>query len=241
MNTNMKGKLIYFDAFAYDEAKRMALSAIKRLNECALVLRNYKYSVSVDTLKECAYVRLKEITYKKIDPNFMGDRSLVEQVGENRIVRVADGAPLLADECRRKVEKVKMMANSTEEEEAAENNINAQFEDMIRKVINCRERRPLILAEVSRLVSEHLAFDSDSFNVGVDDAFDEVLKEMHNVYCTTKKAEKAMMLHEQAAAVLGEFMAMCREDFIPEDMSGLFVYVDGKVEVTPINYNKFLK
>lgn len=237
----MKGKLIYFDAFAYDEAKRNANNVIGKMNECALILSNNKYPVSVDTLKECIAVRFKEISVKQIDPNFMGDRSLTEHVGDSRVVRVVDGAPLLAEECRTKVEKVKQMANSTEEEEAAATNINAQFEDMIRKVINCRERGSLIRAEVFRLVAEHLAFDSDSFKAGVDDSFNEALKELCNVYCSSKKAEKAMALHEQAAAVLDELMAMIREDFIPEDMSGLFAYVDGKVEITPINYNKFLK
>lgn len=237
----MRGKLIYFDAFAYDEAKRNASNVIRKLNECALILSNYKYPVNTDTLKECAFVRLKEVTVKQIDPNFMGDRSLTEHVGDSRVVRVVDGAPLLAEECRSKVEKVKQIANSIEEEEAAATNLNCQFEDMIHKVINARERGSLIRAEVFRLVTEHLAFDADSFKSGVDDSFYEALKDLCNVYCTSKKAEKAMALHEQAAAVLGELMAMCREDFIPEDMSGLFVYVDGKVEITPINYNKFLK
>lgn len=237
----MRGKLIYFDAFAYDEANRNANNVIRKLNECALILSNYKYPVSVDTLKECIAVKFKEISVKQIDLNFMGDRSLTEHVGESRIVRVVDGAPLLADECRSKVEKVKQMASSTEEEKAAATNINAQFEDMIRKVINCRERGSLIRAEVFRLVTEHLAFDADSFKAGVDDTFDEALKDLCNVYCTSKKAEKAMALHEQAAAVLSELMTMIREDLIPEDMSGLFAYVDGKVEITKINYNKFLK
>lgn len=237
----MRGRLIYFDAFEYDEAKRNASNVIRKLNECALILSNYKYPVNTDTLKECAFVRLKEVTVKQIDPNFMGDRSLTEHVGDSRVVRVVDGAPLLAEECRSKVEKVKQIANSIEEEEAAATNLNCQFEDMIHKVINARERGSLIRAEVFRLVTEHLAFDADSFKSGVDDSFYEALKDLCNVYCTSKKAEKAMALHEQAAAVLGELMAMCREDFIPEDMSGLFVYVDGKVEITPINYNKFLK
>lgn len=237
----MRGKLIYFDAFAYDEANRNANNVIRKLNECALILSNYKYPVSVDTLKECIAVKFKEISVKQIDPNFMGDRSSVERVGDRRVVRVVDGAPLLAEECRSKVEKVKMMANSTEEEEAAATNINAQFEDMIRKVINCRERGSLIRAEVFRLVAEHLAFDADSFKAGVDDSFDEAIKELCNVYCTSKKAEKAMSLHEQAASVLSELMAMVKDDLIPEDMSGLFAYVDGKVEITQINYNKFLK
>lgn len=237
----MRGRLIYFDAFDYDEANRNASNVIKKINECALILSNYKYSVSADTLKECIAVKFKEISVKQIDPNFMGDRSLIEHVGDSRVVRVADGAPLLAEECRNKVEKAKQMANITEEEEAAATNINCQFEDMIRKVINVRERGSLIRSEVFRLVSEHLAFDADSFKAGVDDSFDEALKDLCNVYCQSKKAEKAMALHEQAAAVLGELMEMCREDFIPEDMSGLFVYVDGKVEITPINYNKFLK
>lgn len=237
----MRGKMIYFDSFAYDEAMRNANNVIRKMNECALILSNYKYSVSADTLKECIAVKFKEISVKQIDPNFMGDRSLIEHVGDSRVVRVADGAPLLAEECRNKVEKAKQMANSTEEEEAAATNINAQFEDMIRKVINVRERGSLIRAEVFRLVAEHLAFDADSFKAGVDDSFDEALKELCNVYCTSKKAEKAMELHEQAAAVLGELMAMIREDLIPEDMSGLFAYVDGNVEITPINYNKFLK
>lgn len=237
----MKGKLIYFDAFSYDEARRNANNAILRLNECALILSNYKYHVNTDTLKECAFVRLKEVTVNQIDHNFIGDRSLTEYVGDRRVVRVVDGAPLLAEECRIKVEKVKQMANSTEEEKAAETNINAQFEDMIRKVINCRERGSLISSEMFRLVTEHLAFDEDSFKAGVDDSFDEALKDLCNVYCKSKKAEKAMALHEQAAAVLSELMTMIREDLIPEDMSGLFAYVDGKVEITPINYNKFLK
>lgn len=237
----MRGKLIYFDAFAYDEAKRNASNVIRKLNECALILSNYKYHVNTDTLKECAFVRLKEVTVKQIDPNFMGDRSLTEHVGDSRVVRVVDGAPLLAEECRSKVEKVKQIANSIEEEEAAATNLNFQFEDMIHKVINARERGSLIRADVFRLVAEHLAFDADSFKAGVDDSFNEALKELCNVYCSSKKAEKAMALHEQAASVLNELMAMCREDFIPEDMSGLFVYVDGIVEITQINYNKFLK
>lgn len=237
----MKGKLIYFDAFAYDEAKRNANNVISKLNEFALILSNYKCPVSVDTLKECISVKFKEISVKQIDPNFMGDRSLTEYVGDRRVVRVVDGAPLLAEECRTKVEKVKQMASSIEEEEAAATNINCQFEDMIRKVINARERGSLIRVEVFRLVAEHLAFDKDSFKAGVDDSFNEALKDLCNVYCFSKKAEKAMALHEQAASVLNELMAMIREDFIPEDMSGLFVYVDGKVEITPINYNKFLK
>lgn len=237
----MRGKFIYFDAFSYDEADRNANNVIRKLNECALILSNYKYPVNTDTLKECAFVRLKEVTVKQIDPNFMGDRSLTEHVGDRRVVRVVDGAPLLAEECRSKVEKVKQMASSIEEEEAAATNINCQFEDMIRKVINVRERGSLIRAEVFRLVAEHLAFDTDSFNAGVDDSFDEALKELCNVYCMSKKAEKAMALHEQAASVLGELMAMVKEDLIPDDMSGLFAYVDGKVDITPINYNKFLK
>lgn len=237
----MKGKLIYFDSFAYDEARRNANNVIRKLNECALILSNYKYIVSVETLKECAQVRWKEISVKQIDPNFMGDRSSVERVGDRRVVRVVDGAPLLAEECRSKVEKVKQMASSIEEEEAAATNLNCQFEDMIHKVINARERGSLIRAEVFRLVAEHLAFDKDSFKASVDDSFDEAIKELCNVYCSSKKAEKAMALHEQAASVLNELMAMIREDLIPEDMSGLFAYVDGKVEITPINYNKFLK
>lgn len=237
----MRGRLIYFDAFAYDEAKRNASNVIRKLNECALILSNYKYPVNTDTLKECAFVRLKEVTVKQIDHNFIGDRSLTEYVGDIRVVRLVDGAPLLAEECRSKVEKVKQMASSIEEEEAAATNLNCRFEDMIHNVINARERGSLIRAEVFRLVTEHLTFDSDSFKAGVNDSFDEALKDLCNVYCQSKKAEKAMALHEQAAAVLGELIAMCREDFIPEDMSGLFVYVDGKVEITPINYNKFLK
>lgn len=238
---SMRGKLIYFDAFAYDEAKRNASNVIKKMNECALILSNYKYSVSVETLKECIAVRFKEISVKQIDPNFIGDRSQVGHVGDSRIVRLVDGAPLLAEECRSKVEKVKQMANSIEEEESAVTNINAQFEDMIWKVINCRERGSLIRAEVFRLVAEHLTFDSDSFKAGVNDSFDEALKELCNVYCMSKKAEKAMALHEQAAAVLGEFMDMVKDEYIPEDMSGLFAYVDSKVEITQIDYNKFLK
>lgn len=237
----MKGKLIYFDSFAYDEAMRNANNVIRKLNECALILSNYKYPVNTDTLKECAFVRLKEVTVKQIDPNFMGDRSLTKYIGDTRVVRVVDGAPLLAEECRTKVEKVKQMANSTEEEEAAATNINCQFEDMAHKVINCRERGSLIRAEVFRLVAEHLTFDEDSFKAGVNDSFDEAIKDLCNVYCQSKKAEKAMALHEQAAAVLGEFMTMVKDEYIPEDMSGLFAYVDGKVEITQINYNKFLK
>lgn len=237
----MRGKLIYFDAFAYDEARRNANNVIRKLNECALILSNYKYPVSVDTLKECIAVRFKEIAVKQIDHNFMGDRSLTEHVGDKRVVRVVDGAPLLAEECRTKVEKFKQMASSIEEEEAAATNINCQFEDMIHKVINCRERGSLIRVEVFRQVAEHLAFDEDSFKAGVDDSFDEALKDLCNVYCASKKAEKAMALHEQAASVLSEFMSIIKEDLIPEDMSGLFAYVDGKVEITQINYNKFLK
>lgn len=237
----MRGRLIYFDSFAYDEARRNASNVLKKMNECALILSNYKYIVSVDTLKECIAVKFKEISVKQIDPNFIGDRSLTEHVGDSRVVRVVDGAHLLAEECRTKVEKVKQMANSTEEEEAAATNINAQFEDMIWKVINCRERGSLIRSEVFRLVAEHLAFDKDSFKAGVDDSFDDAIKDLCNVYCQSKKAEKAMALHEQAAAVLSELMAMVKEDYIPQDMSGLFAYVDGNVEITPINYNKFLK
>lgn len=233
--------MIYFDAFAYDEANRNANNVIRKLNECALILSNYKYPVNTDTLKECISVRFKDISVKQIDHNFIGDRSLTEYVGDSRVVRVVDGAPLLAEECHSKVEKVKQMASSIEEEEAAATNLNCQFEDMIRKVINVRERGSLIRSDVFRLVAEHLAFDADSFKAGVDDSFNEALKELCNVYCSSKKAEKAMALHEQAAAVLGELMAMVKDDLIPEDMSGLFAYVDGKVEITPINYNKFLK
>lgn len=237
----MKGRKIYFDGFDYDEAKRNADRLISRVDNIALILSNFKYTVSVETLKECLNVRFKEVKVNIIDRNFIGDRSQVTFIGDSRLIRVVDCAPLLAEECRKKVEKAKQMATNIDEEKGVEINLNCQFENMIHKVIDAREGRPFVLSEVFSLVAEHLTFDAQTFKAGTDDSFDETLKERCTVYCASKKAEKVMELHEQAASVLREMMAMIREDLIPEDMSGLFYYSDGKVEITPINYNKFLK
>ena len=237
----MRGKLIYFDVFDYDEVSRMASSALKRLNQCALILSNYKYPVTADTLKECIAVRWNEVPVTQSDSTFIGDRAQITHVGDKQIVRLADGAPALSEELKRKVEKAKQMAASKEDENATEANYKAQFDDMIHKVIDVRERGSLINADVWRLVSEHIGFDSDSFTVVTDDSFNEALKDSCNVYCLTKKAEKMMSLHEQAAAILQEMMSMAKSDSVPEDMIGLFTFVDGKVEITQINYNQFVK
>lgn len=237
----MKGRIIYFDFFDYDEASRMSSSALKRLNQCALILSNYKYPVTADTLKECIAVRWKEVPITQSDSTFMGDRAQITHVGDRRIVRLADGAPAICEELKRKVEKAKQMAASKEDEKATEVTLQAQFDDMIHKVMDVRERGSLIKSDVWRLVSEHICFDSDSFKVVTDDSLNEALKESCNVYCLSKKAEKMMSLHEQAATILQEMMSMAKSESVPEDMSGLFTLIDGKVEITQINYNQFVK
>lgn len=237
----MRSKLIYFDVFDYDEVSRMASSALKRLNQCALILSNYKYPVNADTVKECIAVRWKEVPVTQSDSTFMGDRTQITHVGDRHIVRLADGAPALCEDLKRKVEKAKQMAASKEDEKATESNFQAQFADMIQKVIDVRERGSFIKSDVWRLVSEHICFDEDSFKVVTDDSLNEALKESCNVYCQSKKAEKMMSLHEQAAAILQEMMSMAKSDSVPEDMSGLFTFTDGKVDITQINYNQFVK
>lgn len=237
----MKGRKIYTNLFDYDESIRMASSALKRLNQCATILANFKYNVNVDTLKECIAVRWKEVPASHEDSVFIGDRAKMAFVGDTHIVRLADGAPTLSEELKRNVEKAKQMAANKEDEKAAEAIFQAQFDSMINKIIDVRERGSLIKADVWRILSEHICFENDSFNVFTDDSFNDDIKESCNVYCLSKNAEKMMSLHEKAAYFLQEMMDMAKSERIPEDMSGLFTFTDGKVEITQINYNLFLK
>lgn len=231
----------YFDAYAYDELKRNFGLMLNRANQCAGILVEYGYPVTVKTISECMMAKMVDVQGEEESESNFYQGGNINFVKKYRVRTTFQNVPMLTEKMKNKVADVKTKAATEQERRDKESAVITDFESMILRVVTVVERGngDMRFGNLKCRFSSLICIDNGKVTFAPN--FDDYIADNATVYCDTDNAVKAMEMHEKAVKCLNQMASYLKPDSLSSDFNSLFDLVDDKVVRAEVNYNLFVK
>lgn len=229
-------KVIYVDIRLQDELKRGVERSLKQVKPIIKILKDNGFEVSRANVLDCLNMVKEQARGEQIDGTVFNWLS-ESQVLAYQVDYIYKNCPNLNKEFGVKLEEVLKGENIPILRKEKEALYKEQYDRMRSRIFD------ILHPFNGEVETQYLKrwFDVEHGDIILTPDIDRLIKDEATVYCETKAAEKALDLHQQAAALLSQFIALFPQNRQPEDVGDLFYIEENMVHMRELNYNIYLK